>query len=218
MVGIDPSIWNYSGVHQHVLFLYSYIFRQQTDSPGGESLWCASFRFWKFAKYPTFLPVFLLQDGLDHEEGGGNIRSQRPVRPAQACRQTLLILQNWHTNIIYICSLSAHAVPQPLDSANSPKIPTVAQVENIAGVINPGHSLDSLDTADEEDHAPPPVQKYCLCAEPGKGLADTAATKAACGGFTKKINGSRKSPGGGAFTSVSPHFTWCPNCPSRCRC
>lgn len=123
-----------------------------------------------------------------------------------------------------MCSLSAHAVPQPLDSAHSPKTPSLAQAKNLAG-MTPGNtnqlmkakdSLDSLDTVDEEDHAPPPAQKYCLCVDPGQSQADTAATNKVCGGYSNNINNSRKGPTGATFTSVSPHLV--PNRLSRCRC
>lgn len=51
------------------------------------------FRFWTFAKYSKFLPF--PQDGLDHEESGGNDRPQLLVseglRPGM---QILIILEN----------------------------------------------------------------------------------------------------------------------------
>lgn len=93
-VGIDSSTRNYSGVHQYVLFLYIYIyFVNRTILAEYNRSGVRLFRFWTFAKYSKFLPF--PQDGLDHEESGGNDRPQLLVseglRPGM---QVLIILEN----------------------------------------------------------------------------------------------------------------------------
>lgn len=77
-----------------VLNIYIYIFRQQNDPPRVQSFWCASFQILDFLRNIRNSCRFP-QDGLDHEESGGNDRPQLLVseglRPGM---QILIILEN----------------------------------------------------------------------------------------------------------------------------
>lgn len=89
---LDQELFRSPSVRVDLIYIYIY-FVNRTILPEYNRSGVRLFRFWTFAKYSKFLPF--PQDGLDHEESGGNDRPQLLVseglRPGM---QTLIILEN----------------------------------------------------------------------------------------------------------------------------